>query len=433
MRYLPVILLIIATSIFGGCRQSSKSSQSNGLSAQEKARIYREKLRQTVTIELYDQYTRESGETKGVITDKGYILAPLSDIQGAYSAKVVYLGDDITPVIKGYVAYDTNLNLVLLRPSGNVHKSSDVSTSTKPDSSYYCTILQEGRIKIPRITLSGDTTIGHDKVLLSDKVSARGLAFYNQKNELAAFSTSYPDKKNKIMLVPGYEIDSLIKRASSKSKSIFDLRLKSNKTYISPEKVYGFEMITDKGKIQFRVNNALPNYKKNLIKLCSDGYYDSLLVHRVLVDFLIQTGASDSKYAGKDDQVGWQGPGYTMPTTIIPGLFHKRGAVAASKLPKYKNPNNRSDGAQFYIISGRKFTDEELNDIEEQRQVKFTAQQRKVYKSVGGAPYLDGDFTVFGEVTKGMDVVDYIAGFPTNNQDRPLTDIRIKTIRIIEK
>lgn len=427
LKYLIVILTLMITAC-----HSSKKEQSGGISPQQKAKIYREKLKQTVTIELYDQYTRKSGEIRGVITSNGYILAPLSEVQGAYSAKVIYLGSDITPVILGYVAFDTNLNLVLLRPSGNAHKASDIAM-TAADSSVYCTILKDGRISIPRYSISGDTTIANDNMWLAEKVSHTGLAFFNGKNELAAFSTSYPDKKNKIMLVPGYEIANLVKQATKKAKSVFDLRLKSNKTYIAPEKVAGFEIDTDQGNIQFKIYNALPDYKKNMIKLCTDGYYDSLLVHRVLVDFLIQTGACDSKYAGKDDQVGWQGPGYTMPNTIVPGLYHKRGAIAASKLPKYKNPHNRSDGAQFYVISGRKFNDEELNDIEQQRKKKFTPSERNTYKTVGGAPYLDGDYTVFGEVTKGMRVVDYIAGFPTDQQDRPLKDIRIKTVRIVEK
>ncbi len=187
------------------------------------------------------------------------------------------------------------------------------------------------------------------------------------------------------------------------------------------------------GNINIKLYNQTPSFRDNFIKLVSDQFYDSLLVHRVISDFLIQTGAADSKYAGNDDVVGWQGPGYNLKTKIITGLYHKRGAVAASKLPPERNPKDRSDGSQFYIISGRIFSMTELRDLEKEKGMRFTQSQIDTYTTVGGAPHLDGEYSVFAEVVSGMDIVDKIAAVKTYSVDRPIDDIRILKIEAIRK
>lgn len=181
-----------------------------------------------------------------------------------------------------------------------------------------------------------------------------------------------------------------------------------------------------------RLLDQTPEYKENIIRLVTDQFYNSLLVHRVLSNYLIQTGAADSRHAGPDSQVGWQGPGYTIPMHLVPGIFHRRGMVAASKLPQDHNKSNRSDGSQFYIVSGRKFSNKDLDEIEKEYHKKFSAAQREVYSTVGGAPYLDDDYTIFAEVTSGMDVVDRIAALPLNG-DRPIQDVRIYRATLIRK
>jgi cyclophilin family peptidyl-prolyl cis-trans isomerase len=241
------------------------------------------------------------------------------------------------------------------------------------------------------------------------------------------------DKKKELSVLPAEWISKLLKEAEKDPENLIKLSQKTNKVYPSYKRIKGFRIITDMGNIDIRLFNQTPKYRDNFIKLVSDHFYDSLLIHRVIRDFLIQTGAADTKYAKKDDVVGWQGPGYTLPMNIKPGLFHRRGAIAASKLPEDRNPRNRSDGSQFYIVSGRIFSNEELDEIEKEKHIKFTPEQRKVYTTIGGAPHLDGDYTVFGEVTKGMDVVDRIANVETYAIDRPVKDIRVKTIKIIRK
>jgi cyclophilin family peptidyl-prolyl cis-trans isomerase len=197
--------------------------------------------------------------------------------------------------------------------------------------------------------------------------------------------------------------------------------------------VSGFKINTTMGNFVIRLYDETPAYRDNFIKLVSDDFYDSLLVHRIIKDFLIQTGAADTRNAGRDDVVGWQGPGYSIPMKVVPGIFHRRGAISASKLPSERNPRNFSDGSQFFVVCGRLFTDKELDDLEKEKGIKFTSEQRTVYKTIGGAPYLDGDYTVFGEVVSGMEVVDKIAGLKVYNVDRPEVDVRIRNIEILKK
>ena len=179
----------------------------------------------------------------------------------------------------------------------------------------------------------------------------------------------------------------------------------------------------------------MPEYRDNFIKLVSDHYYDSLLVHRVLPSFLIQTGAADTKYAKPGDVIGWQGPGYTLPIIDNQKHFHKRAAVAASKLPPDRNPKNRCDGGQFYVVCGRRFSSAELDKIAREDHKTFTPAQRQAYATVGGAPHLDGDYVVFGEVTQGMDVVDAISRVELTGDkgDRPVKEVRILSLSLIRK
>ncbi|NQU84261.1 MAG: peptidylprolyl isomerase [Mariniphaga sp.] len=186
------------------------------------------------------------------------------------------------------------------------------------------------------------------------------------------------------------------------------------------------------GNISIRLFNETPAYRDNFIKLAREGYFDSLLVHRVIRGFGIQSGAADTRYATKDDIVGWKGPGYTIPAHIVLKYFHKRGMIGSPRKPDTKNSKRRSDGSQFYIVSGRLYNDAELDDLEEDNDYKFSEEQRRIYKTIGGAPHIDGTYTVFGEVTSGMAIVDHISNVDVVREFRPVEDIRVKRITIIE-
>ncbi len=182
---------------------------------------------------------------------------------------------------------------------------------------------------------------------------------------------------------------------------------------------------TDLGDMVVRLYDATPKHRDNFLKLAREGFYDSLLFHRVIPGFMIQGGDPNSRHARPRQMLGNGGPGYTLPAEIKPTLFHKRGALAAARLGDNVNPERRSSGSQFYIVTGRRFTDAELDRIERRMGIKIPPEHREVYKTEGGAPFLDGAYTVFGEVVEGMDVAEKIAGQPRDRFDRPTKDIHM--------
>ena len=238
---------------------------------------------------------------------------------------------------------------------------------------------------------------------------------------------------------------------------------------------------TQYGNIKIKLYNETPKHRDNFLKLVKEHYYDSLLFHRVINQFMIQGGDPDSKHAQPGQLLGNGGPSYTIPAEFVSTLYHKRGALAAARESDQINPTKASSGSQFYIVQGKVFTNEEL-DLLEQRinqskknqllgqmmntpeyawlktkldsmiksgnsnavqdflketnaiaekeldkvgRYKFSPEQRKIYTTIGGAPHLDGSYTVFGEVIEGMNVVDSIAAVSRDKNDRPLQDIRM--------
>ena len=233
---------------------------------------------------------------------------------------------------------------------------------------------------------------------------------------------------------------------------------------------------TTMGNITVALYNETPKHRDNFIKLVKEGVYDSTLFHRVIKQFMIQAGDPDSKNASDTATLGSGDVGYTIPAEFNPKFFHKKGVLAAARQGDDVNPEKASSGCQFYIVTGRKFTEPQLlgmeNKINEQREealfdslarqhmkeiykmrkagdnagllelqdtleaqareladkeekFRFTPEQIKAYSTIGGAPHLDGSYTVFGEVTEGMEVVDNIEIAKTNRADRPIENIRI--------
>ena len=242
------------------------------------------------------------------------------------------------------------------------------------------------------------------------------------------------------------------------------------------------EIKTTMGDITVALYNATPRHRDNFLKLVNEHYYDSVLFHRVIKDFMVQTGDGSSRHATPDQMLGSGDLDYTVPAEFVyPKYFHKRGALAAARTGDQVNPERASSGSQFYIVTGQVYDEATLNmmkdrlgnqkkneifrslaeknreliidmqsrndttglrAVEQQlvgemevayakNPVEFTAEQMQAYTTIGGTPHLDGQYTVFGEVVEGMDVVDRIQSVETNRADRPVNDIRILSVKVV--
>jgi peptidyl-prolyl cis-trans isomerase B (cyclophilin B) len=196
---------------------------------------------------------------------------------------------------------------------------------------------------------------------------------------------------------------------------------------------------TSMGDIVVRLSDSTPLHRDNFLKLVKKKYYDSILFHRVIQNFMIQAGDPNSKSAQPGKSLGNGGTVYTIPAEFRTTLFHKKGVIAAARMGDDVNPSKASSGSQFYIVQGKKFSDAGLDSTEKFRLNgrKIPSKHREVYKSIGGTPHLDQGYTVFGEVVKGIEVVDKIATVKTSRQqadrDRPLENVSIISTKLIKR
>lgn len=275
-------------------------------------------------------------------------------------------------------------------------------------------------------------------------------------------------------------------KSQKKSNRIFKMRRKlpiSQNKIVNLHRLFynwfnimsNITLVTTEGNISIRLYDETPQHRDNFVRLCQEGYYDGTLFHRVIRDFMIQGGDPDSRTATPTQMLGTGGPDYTIEAEIIPSLFHRRGTLAAARQGDEVNPERRSSGSQFYITWGQVYNEGQLRQLERQltmmaeqqvfqrlaaehkaqimdlrrardreglmalqdqlaAQAKAEAKgaaglsdaQRDAYITVGGIPHLDGQYTVFGEVTEGLDIVERIQAAETRPGDRPVKDIRIE-------
>jgi len=199
--------------------------------------------------------------------------------------------------------------------------------------------------------------------------------------------------------------------------------VKRDTAVVAKEEFTRVKISTEFGDMVVKLYNKTPKHRDNFIKLVNEHFYDSLLFHRVINSFMIQGGDPQSKNADANAFLGAGDVGYTIPAEFDSSLFHKRGALCAART---ENPEKASSGCQFYIVQGRKSSDGELDNLQMQRGLRYTAAQRMTYKMNGGTPFLDMNYTVFGEVESGMETIDKIATVAANPSNRPLKDVRMK-------
>jgi cyclophilin family peptidyl-prolyl cis-trans isomerase len=188
---------------------------------------------------------------------------------------------------------------------------------------------------------------------------------------------------------------------------------------------------TTMGSITVEVYADVEKHAENFLKLAEEGFYDSLLFHRVIPNFMIQGGDPDSKRAVDGQMLGNGDIGYQVPAEfMLPKYYHKKGALAAAR---DNNPEKASSGCQFYLVVGKQFTDGDLDMMESRNGTKYSPEARQDYKTIGGTPHLDGGYTVFGQVVKGQEVVDAISSAPRNASDRPNENVRILSMKVKKK
>lgn len=193
---------------------------------------------------------------------------------------------------------------------------------------------------------------------------------------------------------------------------------------------YKVVMKTSAGTIHIELFDETPQHRDNFVKLAKEGFYDGTLFHRVIQGFMIQGGDHESKNAEPGARLGMGSLGYRVPAEFDKELIHVRGALAAAR---DNNPEKASSSNQFYIVDGKKFTEENIKRLATNKGMEYTEEQIKAYVEEGGAPHLDGDYTVYGRVIKGMEIVDEIAKSKKDRFDRPEEDQKIEKVKIKKK
>ena len=181
---------------------------------------------------------------------------------------------------------------------------------------------------------------------------------------------------------------------------------------------------TSYGVIKVKLYDSTPKHKANFLKLAKEGYYNDLLFHRVISKFMIQGGDPNSRNAPAGAMLGAGGPSELIPAEI--GAKHFKGALAAARTGGPGNPEKKSSGSQFYIVQGDVINPAQLQMLASQKGITYTEEEAKKYSTIGGVPFLDGDYTVFGEVIEGLDIIDKIATMQTDANNRPFTDVKMK-------
>ncbi len=259
-----------------------------------------------------------------------------------------------------------------------------------------------------------------------EKVAAyEKLSISNTSQKASSYQWQFGDGKSSEASSPThrfeqsgvYTIELLALNEKGKTRKI------SQKVEVTPPNRCLVKIETPAGNMIAELFDATPQHQDNFVKLVEQNYYHDLLFHRVINNFMIQGGDPNSREAGSNQSLGSGGPGYTIPAEFVDSLAHVKGALAAART---NNPQKASSGSQFYIVHGRPVSDAELNQQEGSNGFRYPSAVREAYLQQGGTPFLDQNYTVFGRVIEGLEVIDEIASTPTQPGDRPKEDVWMK-------
>lgn len=419
-------------------KQAHKSASATNESEKEQSTVSFVEISSAVfKIETFeDNRILESG--MGFFVTNDIAVTRLSFFQSANKAVIEPFDESNSYKVSGFLGFDRINDLILLKIEGIQRTPVTLSDSILPDKAKTIYISKPTTSVVPLHegnVLKYSNMLGAKLYRISNQLrskSAGSPVFDANKKCIGLAFMQVADSETQTFVTPSVFISDLLKK-SGNVQPLSDLnKPTSNQISQDNTKIKGLLIETDMGNIRIKLYDKTPQYRDNFIKLVRENYYDGLLIHRVIHGFCIQSGAADTRFSEPDDVVGWKGPGYTLPAHIVPGLYHRRGVIGSPRKPESENMRKRSDGSQFYIVTGRIYNDIELDELEKENNHTFTEEQRNTYKTIGGAPHLDGTYTIFGEVLEGMEIADQISNAEVSSDFRPKKDIRVKKIRILE-
>jgi peptidyl-prolyl cis-trans isomerase B (cyclophilin B) len=282
----------------------------------------------------------------------------------------------------------------------------------------FCTIV---------LAASCNRPVAKYAIEIVDEVAPAKFEFKNESEKAETYSWDFGDGSNSTEENPEHQY--LLSGQYNVALTAIKDKKKNTTTQTvlvkAPEKCLVL-LETSYGNMLIELFDNTPNHRDNFTKLVNEGFYDSLLFHRVIEGFMIQGGDPNSRNGGKGGQIGSGGPGYQIDAEFNDENLHLKGALAAARQPDNVNPEKKSSGSQFYIVQGNSITDATLDQAEYRTGMAYSSQQRELYKAKGGYPFLDKGYTVFGMVIEGLEVIDKIAEVETQRGDRPVENISMK-------
>lgn len=390
------------------------------------------------TIETFEN-KRVLEKGRAFMVGKNMVVAPFSLFESATRAELTSIDGKTVLNVEDYLAVDRINDLIILKTPETAiqplnlylgNQTQNVITYTLGVRDNGTVVKYKGKC-LDTMLIEGQELLSINNVVRANMEGDALLVKTGQVFGLAMRKEVVYERQ--YVAIPAKQIHKLVQNLKP-ATPIQDLDGGSDELFLKQhQNTTGARIVSDQGVIEMKFYDQIPSYKANFIRLTLEGFYDSLLIHRVIRGFGIQSGAADTRYAKPNDPIGWKGPGYTIPAHIETDLFHKRGAIGSPRKPDTANKKRRSDGSQYYIVTGRTYTDRELDELERENNYTFPEAHRSYYKTIGGAPHLDGAYTVFGEVTSGLNIADAIQNRAVDRKYRPQQDIRVLRVELIQK